>query len=226
MPNDKESGGAKAAFQKNKKIVAKYSDPKTLVDHLSNHTTPLTRAAPTISQSLQTSAMQGQQFLQSKIPQSPNSMPLSGEHKANSSQMSKFNSYFDTVNDPISVLKHVKSGTLKGEHLEALQAVYPSLLQEMRTKVLEHMDIDKAKSLSYTTKLALSKFMGQPMDANMLPQAIMSNQAALTGPRMGANSSAPQPNRSTLGGLKELNLSNRDATETQEDSTEDDTNIK
>jgi hypothetical protein len=133
--------------------------------------------------------------------------------------MTKFNHYYDTVNDPISVLSHVKKGTLRNEHIETLGAVYPHLYDEMKKKVTEHMDPEKAKSLPYGTKVSLAKFMGQPMDASMTPQSIMSNQAALTGPRLGSQG-AGSSGRATLGGLKDLSQGKRTATET--DRLEDD----
>lgn len=207
------------SYQKNKKAVEKHADPKTFAEHLATNTQEYAKTAPNITQGLNTSVMRAQQFLQSKIPQPSSSLPFSGEHKPSRSQMAKFNNYYETVNDPISVLSHVKRGTLRNEHIEALGQVYPKLYDEMKKKVTEHMDTEAARTLPYATKLAIGKFMGQPMDHSMLPQSIMSNQAALTGPRLGTQGSA-QSGKSTLGGLKELNEGKRTATET--DKLEDD----
>lgn len=202
------------SYQKNKKKVQDYSDPTKLADHVAKHTQGMAKNLPDTTQGMITSLMSGQQFLQSKLPQSGASLPLSVEHKPSRTAMSKFNSYYDTVNDPMSVLSHVKAGTLKNEHLEALGAVYPKLYEEMKKKVVEHMDPEKAKGLPYGTKVALAKFMGQPMDASMLPQSIMANQAALAGPRLGSQASMDM-GKPTLGGMKELNASDRTATKTQ-----------
>ncbi len=203
------------SYQKNKKAIEKHADPKTLVENLSANTQEYAHAAPNITQGMSAAVMRAQQFLQSKIPQSSTSLPLSGEHRPSRTAMAKFNTYYDTVNDPIGVLSHVKNGTLKNEHLEAIQAVYPHLYDEMKKKVVEHMNPEKAKGLAYGTKVAIAKFMGQPMDASMLPQSIMSNQAILTGPRLGSQGSA-QSGKSTLGGLKELKAGERAATETDQ----------
>ncbi len=226
MPNKDDPMLPHVSYQKNKKAIEKHADPRQLAEHLATHLQEYATAAPNISQGLNVGVMNGQQFLQSKMPQPGSSLPLSGEHKPSRTSMAKFNHYYDTVNDPIGVLSHVKKGTLKNEHLEALNAVYPKLYEEMRKKVVEHMDSDKARSLPYGTKISIAKFMGQPMDASMLPQAIMSNQAALSGPRLGAGSAMQGIGKSTLGGLKMLNLSNRTATETEQSDAADDTNIK
>lgn len=201
------------AYAKNKKQVEKFVNPKTLVEHLATHTQELAHAMPNITRGLNTGVMNAQQFLQSKLPQPGTSLPLSGEHKPSRTAMAKFNHYYDTVNDPIGVLSHVKKGTLRGEHLETLNAVYPKLYYEMKKKVIEHMDPEKARALPYGTKLSLAKFMGQPMDASMLPQSITANQMALSGPRLGTQGGAPS-GRSTLGGMRELKAGQRAATET------------
>lgn len=216
MRNKDDPGQPHVAYQKNKKSVEKYADPKTLVEQLATHTQEYAQAAPGITQGLNSSVMRGQQFLQSKIPQSGTSLPLSMEHKPSRSAMAKFNNYYETVNDPLSVLSHVKRGTLRNEHLEALGTVYPHLYDEMKKKVTEHMDPEKARALPYGTKISIAKFMGQPMDGSMFPQSIQANQAALTGPRLGSQG-ASQSGKSTLGGLKELSEGKRTATETQQE---------
>lgn len=215
MPNKDDPKQPHVAYQKNKKAVEKYADPKTLVEQLATHTQEYAHAAPNITQGLNASVMRAQQFLQSKIPQPGTSLPLSMEHKPSRTSMAKFNHYYETVNDPISVLSHVKKGTLRNEHLETLSTVYPKLYEEMKKKVTEHMDPEQARGLPYGTKISIAKFMGQPMDGSMLPQSIMSNQAALTGPRLGSQG-ASQSGKPTLGGLKELSEGKRTATETQE----------
>lgn len=213
MPNKDDPQLPHSGFKKNKKDVEQHANPKTLVESLATHTQEYARAAPAITQGLNASVMRAQQFLQSKLPQPGTSLPLSMEHKPSRTAMAKFNHYYETVNDPISVLSHVKKGTLRNEHLEALGTVYPHLYEEMKKKVVEHMDPEKARKLPYGTKVSIAKFMGQPMDGSMLPQSIMANQAALTGPRLGSQGSS-QSGRTTLGGLKELKVGERADTET------------
>lgn len=216
MRNKEAPGLPHDSYKKNKKAVEQHADPKALAESLATHTQEYAQAAPNITQGLNTSVMRAQQFLQSKIPQSGTSLPLSMEHKPSRSAMAKFNNYYETVNDPLSVLSHVKRGTLRNEHLEALGTVYPHLYNEMKKKVTEHMDPEKARSLPYGTKVSIAKFMGQPMDGSMLPQSIQANQSALTGPRLGSQG-ASQSGKTTLGGLKELSEGKRTATETQQE---------
>lgn len=210
MRNSDDPKKPHISYQKNKKAVEKYADPKTLGEHLATHTQEYAKAAPAITEGLNTAVMRGQQFLMGKLPQPQNSLPLSHEHRPSNTAMARFSHYYETVSDPLSVLTHVKKGTLRNEHIETLATVYPRLYEEMKKKITEHMDPESAKGLPYAKKLAIAKFMGQPMDASMLPQSILANQAALSGPRLG-----PQANvqKSTLGGLKELKQGERAQTE-------------
>lgn len=205
------------AYDKNVSNIKKMiSDPTAMMDHLSKSTDAMYAAAPNITQSLHNSMIAGVQFLNSKIPAPSDQMPLSDDWKPSKSQRYTFDSYYRTVEDPLSALEDVKNQILTNESLEALSAVHPALLQEMRSKIVEQLDPEKAKKLPYPAKLSLSKFLGQPLDQNMLPQSIMASQSAINAPQMG-NQSAPQSGRkSTLGGLKQLQASSRVATRTQD----------
>ena len=125
--------------------------------------------------------------------------------------MSKFNQYYQAVNDPVGTLKNVSNGTLTNEHMEALQATSPKLLSEMQDKVVEKMtDPEKIRQLPYAQKLSLAKFINQPLDENMVPAVIMSNQAAMNAPQLSQQTSgAVKPSQK---GLEKLSLSKRTGT--------------
>jgi len=105
--------------------------------------------------------------------------PVSSEHKPSKAEMAKFNEYFNAINNPLEVLKHIKNGTVKNEHLEALSSVYPSLLNTIKIKMAERMDEKSVRNLPYKVKLSLGKVFGLPMNAGMTPNGITNNQMAL-----------------------------------------------
>lgn len=205
-----------STFREHERRVARLDElsqnPQTMMDHLSKSTEAMYEAAPNISQSLHEAMITGLQFLSSKVPRPNNEMLLSHEWKPSQAQIAKFGRYYKAVDDPLSVLKEVKKGTLRNESLEALEAVHPELLSEMRQSVTESLDPKKARKLNYATKLSLARFLGEPLDTNMLPQVVAANQLALSGPSQSTQQMPKQP-RSTLGGLKQLNFANRSATE-------------
>lgn len=189
-------------------------DPQAMIDHLDESTHALHEAAPNITQGVHSTMMAGLQFLSSKIPQPATNFPLSEDFEPSQAQKDGFNHYYDIVNDPTSILDQVKDGTVNNRQIEALQAVYPHLLQEMRSNVLQFMDSKKGQALDYSTQMALAKFLGQPLDANMTPQALAANQTVYAPPPSPPTPTKTKP-RSTLGGLKELNVADRSQTNTQ-----------
>jgi len=194
--------------------------PQELVDHLAATHRHLTHVAPNIDQALQGVAIRGMQFLNSKVPRPASQYPSDGVWEPSPSQKQSFLHYHEAVNEPIKALEHVKNGTLTTHHMEALQAVHPELLKEMQNKVMENMTPQNMKRVSYSTKIALSKFLGSPIASSMTPEAVMANQANFAAPPALAPAGTPKRKSSTLGGLEKLNIAQRSATETQKEEEE------
>jgi hypothetical protein len=197
-----------------------------MMNTLQKSTEAMYEAAPNISNGVHNALMNGVNFLASKIPQPVTQFPLSGDWEPTVAQKDQFNEYYDTVNSPLSVLDSVREGTLSNYQIEALQAVYPHLLSEMKTRMVQSLNPEKSKDMPYGTKYAIAKFLAQPLDGNMTQTALMSNQAAFMPsqqaqqpPQKGGKS----PKNSTLGGLKELDVANRAETQTDELEKEEST---
>ena len=165
-----------------KKLNEFSANPTGLPDHLAQGSEALYHTAPNITQALHSSTMAGISFLDSKMPRPTIQTVIGSEWKPTPSQKAQFMRYYSAVHDPIGALKQVKDGALTNETMEALQAVHPKLLQEMRQKVVENLDHEKARSLGYAQKISLSKFMGEPMDNGLVPGILLSNQTAMAAP--------------------------------------------
>lgn len=198
-----------AGYEENKKRVEELSrDPEAMTNHMTAKTAAIFEAAPDVAQGLHTAMVSGIQFLNSKIPRPQMDLPLAHEWKPSNSQMQKFNRYYSTVNSPLGVLKRVKNGSLSNEDMEALQTVHPDLLNEMRMSVAGEMQKEKGTALPSGTKIALSKFLGQPLTQSMLPQTIQANQASFI---------AAPPQHATVKGMKNLSLAKRSSGDTDQD---------
>lgn len=189
-------------------------NPTTMMDHLDNGTGGMYSSAPNITQSLNNTVVAGVQFLNSKIPGPQTHMPLSREFVPSFSQMLKFNNYYQAVNDPISALTQVKHGILTNETMEALTAVHPQLLDDMKKSVIDNFNPEKAQMLDYGVKISLSRFLGEPLDENMLGPSIISYQQSLSGPQL-SNQQGMNKQKPTLGGMKEMDIAGRSTTDTQ-----------
>ena len=216
-------GLSNASLQNYNKNVSKINslsnDPQALINHLNSATQGMQAALPNISGGMQGTMQNAIYFLNQKIPRVQSQLPLNSPGlKPSPSQQIKFNKYFHAVNNPMDALKQVKLGTYSSEMHDTLTNVYPQLLKEMQSKVMAEMTPKRISTLNYSTKIALSKFLGQPLENAMLPQVIASNQAALQMPSSTSPQGAQQGQkrgRSTLGGMKELDLGNRELTRTE-----------
>lgn len=161
------------------------SNPEKMMDQLHNVTKDIYAFAPQVTGSVQMAASRATQFLASKLPQGGPQTPLGSSYIPSMAEIMKFEQYNHFVENPLSVLDHVKSATLTPEALETMINVYPKLYDQMRTEVLGHMTnfISKhgPEEVPYKTKMSLSLFMGQDMDNSLAQPNIASNQMALMG---------------------------------------------
>jgi hypothetical protein len=195
-------------FDKNRdRIQELASNPDGLSDHVNKMTAAIHQAAPDVAQGISSSISAGVQYLNSKIPRPVNELPMSPIWHPSTQQKKSFNDAYSTVNDPLSVMKKVKDGTLNSGDMEALQMVHPNLLDEMRMSVMNNIDKDTAHKLPSGTKMALSKFLGQPMSEGMMPDHIQFNQAGFIEP--------PGP-KATVKGMKNLKMDKRAGGEKEE----------
>jgi hypothetical protein len=167
-----------------------------LVDHLTNAHPNISNTAPNVAPHVFSTATNAIQFLNSKLPSHGNELPQDRAPGPSQQQKNAWLDLHKTVSDPVSILDHVKNGTLNSHHMEALQTVYPDLHQEMLTKMTEHLGSMQAndKQLPYARRMAISKFVGQPLDSTMTPesfQAILSSAGQNTA-QAAQNKSSPK----------------------------------
>ena len=98
---------------------------------------PMVKTAPNVALAFGNATKRATAFLASKLPHesheslTPNADPQS----ANPEEIARFLRYARAVDDPTSVLAHLKDGTLTSEEMEAAEAVYPDLVKDIRAKV-------------------------------------------------------------------------------------------
>lgn len=151
-----------------------------LIDHLSSLHQGLEAHAPNIVPHIQAAAANAISFLNSKLPAGGNELIQDAPPQVSKAHKQAWLDLHKTVDNPVSVLEHVNRGTLNKHHLEALTAVYPDLHQEMVQKIQEQLGNAKAKgkSLPYQKRVAISKFIGQPLDSTMTSQSMQAIMGA------------------------------------------------
>ena len=91
-------------------------------------------------------------------------------------EVERFGAYLRAVEDPLSVLDDAAGGWIAAESVEALEAVYPSLLADLRTRVTERLATHPGQ-MSYKQRLSLGHLLGIETDPSMNPAFIASIQA-------------------------------------------------
>lgn len=195
-----------------KRISILANSPEMFMNHMTQTTDSLYDAAPNISQNINSTMVRGVQFLNSKIPRPSTELLLSSKYEPTNSQKDTFNKYYEAVNNPIGILKQIKNGSLSNQAMEALHAVHPTLLNHMQQTVIGIINPKTSKKLNYTTKIALSKFLEQPLDRALLPNSILKVQGTFSLPSY--NQSNSKPSRSSQSGLKSLGMAKRAETQT------------
>jgi len=150
-------------------------EPLTLEEMLANPTEAtvermmyrhgkMNEVLPNVSGQLGAQAFNAIEFLKSKMPKDPNTkfqvLPAQVEFTIPPSERAKFERYVEVVNDPTVALKKMNDGTLTGEHVEALQVVYPRMYAEAQRTVMEMLG--EKKLLTFKQKVQLGLFMQAP----------------------------------------------------------------
>ena len=90
----------------------------------------------------------------------------------------KFKKYLHAVQNPMSIINDLESGTLSTEGVEVMQFVYPELYSEIQSQVFNELEkTGDENKVEYPQRLQLGILMGMPTDMALLPQAIKGLQA-------------------------------------------------
>lgn len=153
--------------------------------------------------------------------------PLSRKYIPSRAEMAKFNRYASVVEDPVTTLAHVKSGTLTAEHMTALQTVYPQIYQEMASGLYNEIADRSSKKdgldIPYATKMSMSLFLGHDLVDGLDPTSIGSNQQILD--LETSVQDQRQGLQPTESGLSKLTKSERIKTPNQDIESDDDSDV-
>jgi len=118
------------------------------------------------------------QYLQSIKPQPHLLGPLDKPVPPQPSELARYDRALNIATQPNIVLEHVKNGTLLPSDIQDLHSMFPGLYQQMSNK-LTNMVADQhgaEEPIPYKTRIGISLFLGQPLDATMSPASIQAAQ--------------------------------------------------
>ena len=106
----------------------------------------------------------------------------------------------DIANKPLSVLQHVKDGTLTPENLKHFNSMYPELHDHLNKKITEkitQMQVDDERP-TYKVRQGLSMFMGTPLDSTFTPANMQAAQSVFA-PKPAAQQNLPAQGKNKKG---------------------------
>lgn len=119
------------------------------------------------------------QFLYDKMPKDPGNahvQPWVRKFEPSSLDIAKFERYVQAVESPMTILDEAIAGTLTKEHVEAVQAVYPALYNQIRTDVLAALSTNEELNMSYNKKIQLGNLLNMNLDQSLSGAFIMDLQ--------------------------------------------------
>lgn len=118
-------------------------------------------------------------YLNQVRPQSIKAKLPFDEHMEDPEQERIYTRALNIAHKPLSVLDHVKQGTLDVEHVKHLKQIYPELSNHLQKKISERMI--KAQTDGemppYHVRQGMSLLMGAAVDSNLTPANIQAAQA-------------------------------------------------
>ena len=135
-------------------------------------------------------------YLQSVKPKATQVGPLDKPLEPSQAQMQRYNRALDIAQQPLVVMEHIKKGTLQASDIADLKGMYPALYNQMASRVMNEIVGKQAKEeqIPYHTRMSLSLFLGQPLDATMQPMSIVAAQPK-GNQQQQPQSGMPMPNR-------------------------------
>lgn len=170
--------------QRAARIVDWRRDPELVARQVAEHVSQLNPHAPKTAQAVSRVATAAALFLAQKLPQTPARDPLFGKSGTPSeAAMSKFLRYARAVENPQGVFEDLAKGRITSEQVEAIQAVYPQVYEELRGGVIRELaQGDRGASMTYQQRVQLGLLFDVEAAPSMAPDAAKHAQAVYSAP--------------------------------------------
>jgi hypothetical protein len=119
------------------------------------------------------------EYLKSLKPMPYKPGPLDKEIPPTKAQLTRYHDALDIANNPNTVLQKIKTGDIKPIDIQDLKTMYPAVYNKMSGMLMKEVATAGSSDaqVPYKTRLGVSLFIGQPLDATMQPTSIQAVQA-------------------------------------------------
>lgn len=165
-------------------------------------TNGLARLYPEQNTALSAAKMRVPNYLNTVKPQQPSKLAFDTPYVDKIAEKS-YNDALDIANQPISVLQHIKDGTLDTKHVKHLISMYPELHTFLSKKLTERITNKQLAEEKPSAKIrqGLSLFLGAPLSQEFTPIGIQAAQSTFIQqqpPQQQAPKSNRKPNKASL----------------------------
>ncbi|MBV6514150.1 MAG: hypothetical protein FMNOHCHN_03740 [Ignavibacteriaceae bacterium] len=162
------------------KNISEYAqNNEYLLEKVAKSNLMLDSTAPKTAEAFRSATANAILFLNSKIPRSPlentDMEQFARKYKPSDAEISKFSRYLQAVEDPGSVIDDFGSGQLTREQVEAMQAVYPQLYNNMRNIVIDK--VVEREDIPYDRRMQLGILLQVDADASLKPDMLLQLQS-------------------------------------------------
>lgn len=159
----------------NHELLRQWSnDPETLVEKLNEQTEGVASDMPRLANGVQMTTARAAQFLATKLPPKDVTPFAEDDREPTDAELAPFRTALSVIESPVLLMQLASTGQLTTDHVEAVQAVYPALLQDMRVRTMEALARAGTKP-PFAVRQSLSILLGQDLDGSIAQLA--SNQA-------------------------------------------------
>lgn len=219
---DKKASNKKEAFMQVSKGLDKLSqDPDALTNLLSTNMLAKSGAAPKTAEAMSQRLAAAVAFLSSKLPRdpSPGTSLFARSWEPSSLEIAKFERYLQAVENPMSVLEDLESGTLTREGVETLESVYPDLYQRIQEQASEL--VAENPEMSYEKRLQLGSLLNIDSDTSLQSPNITALQQTFADEQQQKTAAIKPAVDTTQGGLEKISKSDSAKTQTEKISTKE-----
>jgi hypothetical protein len=112
-------------------------------------------------------------------------------------KLKSYNQALDIANHPLTVLQHIKNGTIETDHVKHLNNLYPEVYGHLQKKLTERITKAQMKGEKppFKVRQGMSMFMNVPLSGEFKPQNIQAAQATFQIQKQ--QQAIPQPKKKT-----------------------------
>lgn len=166
-------------------------------------------------------------YLNSARPQPAVGMLPYDKHVIDKTSLKSYHRALDIANKPLSILNHIKDGTLLPEHVKHLAQMYPEVYKQLSKKMQMKMAENQMheEMPNYRIRQGISLLMGAPVESSFTPSNIMAAQSIFQ-PKLPPGHQESQPAQGkTKKGTTTLGKSNK-SYQTADQSAESDRSVR